>query len=77
MTRISKAKARTMWESGKDFIICPNKCSPNGFGSMYTRTDCYTEDIETRRPFDTFVNAFEYYNCNRETGMHAAFYSVE
>lgn len=77
MKRINKAMARTMWESGEDFIICPNKCSPSGFGSMHTKTDCYEEDINNRRAFDTFVNAFEYYNCNRETGMHAAFYSVE
>lgn len=73
MKRTNKAIARKMWNEGRNFIIVPCKCSPVGIGALYTETDL-SEDYNTRRPFDTFVNEFEFYNCNNETGRYAAFY---
>lgn len=77
MKRISKATARRMWENNQDFIIVPCKLRPTGFGAMFTRCDCYEEDWGDRRPFDTFINEFTFYNCNRETGTYPAFYVEE
>lgn len=75
MKRISKATARKLWNNNEDFIIIPCNMRPtNIWGSMHTRTDCYEEDINERRPFDVFVNEFTFYNCNRETGLYPAFY---
>lgn len=74
MKRINKTTARKMWNEGHNFIIVPCKCSPAGIGALYTETDL-SEDYSTRRPFDTFVNEFEFYNCNNETGRYAAFYT--
>lgn len=74
MTRINKAAARKLWNEGRNFIIVPCKCSPNGLGALYTETDLST-DADIRRTFDTFVNEFEFYNCNPETGKYAAFYT--
>ena len=76
MKRINKATARKMWNEGNNFIIVPCKCSPMGLGALYTSTDLSSEDIP-RRSFDSFVNEFEYYNCNAETGRYAAFYTGE
>lgn len=74
MKRINKTTARKLWESGRNFILVPCKCSPNGLGALNTETDLSLEDITCRRNFDSFINEFEYYNCNSEMGRYTAFY---
>lgn len=75
MKRINKATARKLWENNLNFILVPCKCSPAGLGSLDTETDLSSPDFEERRSFDAFVNEFEFYNCNNETGRYAAFYA--
>ena len=76
MTRINKTVARKLWENGKNFIIVPCKCSPCGLGALYTETDL-SKDERNEKTFDSFVNAFEFYNCNSEMGKYAAFYKED
>lgn len=74
MKRISKAAARKMWKDNQDFIMVPCKCSPTGLGAIYTRCDLSAAE---KADFDKLVNAFEFYNCNNETGRYTAFYVEE
>lgn len=83
--RITKAEARKRWDENKDFIIVPCQCRAYDrtifidtrtkmnvaqFAQYVCPEDLKAYDTE----FDAFVNQFEYYNCNVETGYYAAFY---
>ena len=70
--RISKQAARRMYEAGETVYLVPCRFVPgNCWGLMY---DANYYNWNKCEPFDTVVNAFEYYNCNRETGRYTAFY---
>lgn len=67
--RVSKTTARKAYNNGLRVILCPCKLRP---GSPW-----YCEvNISGKAPatFEAQVNAFEYYNLNRETGRYTAFY---
>lgn len=67
--RVNKATARKAYNNGLRVILCPCNLRP---GSPW-----YCElDISGKAPatFEAQVNAFEYYNLNRETGRYTAFY---
>lgn len=73
-TRISKARARKMFNNGETVYFCARNLRP---GKPW-----YPESaINKERAFNTFenvVNAFEFYNCvNSETGKYTAFYTRE
>lgn len=68
-TRVSKRKARKIFESGATIYFCPVNLRP---GYPY-----YPEILfyNTGENFDYSVSSFEMYNCiNYETGKYAAFY---
>ena len=68
-TRVSKRKARKIFESGQPIYFCPVNLRP---GNPY-----YPEILfyDTGENFDYSVASFEIYNCiNTETGRYAAFY---
>lgn len=73
-TRITKAAARKLYESGAEIFLAPCKMSPvspwgNAIACLKERHEC---------TFESLVNAFEYYNCNSsETGLYTAFYVKE
>lgn len=75
MKRISKAAARKIWNNGENFIMVPCKLSPKGLGACFTRCDL-SNDWQ-HDSFDALINEFSFYNCNRETGQHVAFYLEE
>jgi hypothetical protein len=86
-TRISKAQARRIFESGKDsFYIIAHKMRPGMPFSMGMTIDCAryaTENAERAKygseliGFDSMTANFCYYNANcHETGTYAAFYLV-
>ena len=71
--RIDKRKARKMYNAGQEVGIIPCKCNPasiwfNGFTMINDPSQ------EETRDFDSYVNEFEYFNCNAEMGRYAAFY---
>ena len=67
--RVTKKQARAAYDSGFTVLFCPVKMRP------FTpwRLEAYAEK-RSGCEFDTQVNGFEYYNCNRETGRYTAFY---
>ena len=67
--RVTKKQARTAYNSGLTISLCPVKMRP--FAPWHLET--YV-DKSSGCPFDYTVKSFEYYNCNRETGLYTAFY---
>lgn len=81
--RISKARARKLYDEGKTIRICPVKCNPtNEYYPMsfdINKEDKFElEPLEWELKFDCRVNRFEYYNCGyNELGKYSAFYIKE
>lgn len=61
----NKQQARKLHREGNTIILTPSNMSPDSFIKA-----TLTPDME----FDKFLNEFEYYNCNKETGNYAHFY---
>lgn len=71
--RITKRTAERLYEMGEPVLFCPVKLIPGGvWGNGYIVTK-----EEEGRTFEQVLNAFEYYNCNNETGNYTAFYIKE
>jgi len=71
-TRITKRTAERLYKAGQPMLFCPVKLRPGGVwgaGCIITK--------EEGRTFEQVLNAFEYYNCNNETGNYTAFYIKE
>ena len=72
MRRINKKEARRRFNNGEEITLVACKMrvdSPWGPG--------YRIDNKQEKDFDSIVNAFEYYNCTRETGYYASYYVEE
>lgn len=72
-TRISKAKARKLFENGECVGICPVNIDPSSIwgGMVEFQKECKCENWS----FDNFVNNFVYYNCQlNETGKYPKFF---
>ncbi len=70
--RITKRAAARLYEQGQPVLFCPVNLIPGGawgIGSIIIK--------EEGRTFEQVLNAFEYYNCNNETGKYTAFYVEE
>lgn len=69
--RVTRTTAKKLYNMGKAVLLVPCNLNPDGlFVGLY---DLRKKESET--PFETAVNAFEYYNCtNTETGRYTAFY---
>ena len=70
--RITKQTAKRLYEMGEPVLFCPVKLIPDGVwgnGCTVTKKEGAT--------FEQELNAFEYYNCNNETGNYTAFYIKE
>ena len=72
--RISKRRARSEYENGRDVIITPAFVDPFNIWRPHTR-------ISNKRQwgvdvtFDSIINEYEYYNCNsNELGRYPAYY---
>lgn len=73
--RINRAKARRMYDDGKEVTLCACKMSPaaTAWSLAATITKPIGDDA-IDITFDARVNSYEYYNCNRETGRQTFFY---
>ena len=67
--RITKKNALKAYNSGVPVFLCPVNMRPF---TPWNFEICV--DKSSGRSFDSTLNEFEYYNCNRETGMYTAFY---
>ena len=70
--RISKAKAKQVFDAGKPVVFCPVKFHP--FGGF--RPSCMIDNSQGEwKDFDYAVTNFQWYNCTcNETGYYTAFY---
>ena len=83
--RISKAKARKMYNKGLTIAMCPAKLNPRFMqGAFLSITDKariteYSNAInDYENSFDYMVNMFEAYNCRMsETGYYTTFYTLD
>lgn len=80
LMRISKRRARRLYDEGKSIILCPVKCDPtNAYYPMSFKISLDdkfdVEPLDWEKEFDSRVNRFEYYNCQySELGKYSAFY---
>lgn len=74
--RISKARARKLYNENKPFYCCPVKMSPvNMWGGICKIEKERIEEYNSS--FDNIIFLAEYYNCNNETGNYLAYYERE
>lgn len=69
-TRVTKARARKLYNAGIEIGIHPCNLHPT---SPWTGTPL-TVSNKSDRAFDAIVNEFEYYNCCSDLGRYASFY---
>lgn len=66
----NKGTARRLFREGQVIHLFPCKANPN--------SPWWTGGVQISREsgdtFDHLVNAFEYYNCNSETGYYTHYY---
>ena len=72
--RVSKRTARSMYEENYTIELIPRLINPRG---MWMQGYAINKLKEEGRDFDNIVNAYEYYNCNAETGSYVAYYVDE
>ena len=70
-TRISKQAARKRYNASKPIYICSCKYRPNNMWQPAIEI-AKLHDGDT---FDSYVNRYEFYNCDYERGYYAAFYT--
>lgn len=71
--RVTKKKAKKLWEEGKEIYLCPVKMRPSN--DAWSGVFRYAKEEEEGRGFDNVVKYFTVYNCNlNETGYYPAFY---
>lgn len=72
--RIDKKAARRAYNNNLTIIIAPVNLHP--FNNYFSLTmDINKENINCDfQPFETIINAYEFYNCNNETGNYTAYY---
>lgn len=83
--RISKTRARALYDSGKPVYILPCLTRTN---NMWIQPYCAKKDdyntfsdgwntIVPYEDFDSVCTCYTYYNCNAQLGKYPAFYIME
>ena len=75
--RVNKTEARNLAKAGYSIGVCACKLDP--FNPFYSSCSWYHPAEEAQafdgfKNFDSFVNIYEYYMCNNETGLYASYY---
>lgn len=73
--RISKPKARRLFNDGADVYILPHKIMPGGL--WYEPFNMRESLDDHRKDFDEIGSRYTYYNCMAETGHYVSFYVKE
>ena len=74
LVRVSKRTARSMYKMNFTIELIPRLINPRG---MWMQGHSTNRTHEEERDFDHIINAYEYYNCNNETGLYTAYYVDE
>lgn len=84
--RITKVRAKRLYEAGEVVYCIPHKLAPGGYWApeiAVTKTDPARLDGNTQyfvtntQDFDRLVERCTFYNCNNRTGRYLAFYIKE
>lgn len=85
--RISKKEAERRYNAGEIVRMCACNMSPVNIWGAFADCvktefpavggDSFNTIVPRSREFETVVNAFRFYNCNRESGYYPAFYVKE
>lgn len=83
--RISKLRARKLYDDGKIVYLCPVKLRPGypwhpevAISKHNERTDGLAQYfVSDTNEFDKVVNDFTHYNCNWSAGTYPAYYVRE
>jgi len=67
VVKIDKRQARKFFKQGQEIYMLPSRMN---LRSVWYKPYKLMNSID----FDKQVNAYEYYNCNSETGSRAKFY---
>lgn len=70
--RISKAKAKKLFENGEQFKVVPCNVSP--INSWGLGMEIQKGDLSVGHGFQNFLNSYEFFNCRYELGRYCAFY---
>lgn len=68
--RINRRRAQNLYNADVPVYLCA--CNKNPESPWQSAVEVLRSNVEA--PFEGVVNAFEYYNCNAETGHQAFFY---
>lgn len=72
LVRVYKSSiARKCFDHNLPVLFCPVNMDPT---NKYFNMAVWIRKTEEQDNFQKAVNAFEYYNCNHETGYYTAFY---
>ena len=73
-TRVSKRRARSVYEAGSDVIITPANIEPFNPWRTHARIS-KRKQWGCNVTFDSIINEYEYYNCNSNSvGRYPAYY---
>ena len=70
--RISKSEARKLYDRGEKVCFCPCNIRPFGYWNHEI-----IKERDERYTFDRYLDYYEMYNCNPETGKYTSFYKME
>lgn len=71
MIRITKTEARKIYNEGGEVYIVASKLRDE-FAMKFNKA--VSDIVNTSATFESWVNAYKYYNCNTETGNGVRFY---
>ena len=71
-SRITKRAAEKLYEQGKTVYV--SSCNMSPVSIWQPAIPINRQDEMGESSFPARINAFEYYNCDRERGRYAAFY---
>ena len=75
IVRVTKTRARNLFNAGKNFLVICANCHPIG-----PEQPALVEPVRFKQEgwdFDRYVKNYEYYNCvDTQTGRRAGYYEI-
>ena len=73
--RVRKDVARRLFKEGKTIYLTPSNVLADN-SNMWIKPFPIRQEGEGEESFDDHINAFEYYNCNYQSGYYTNFWTV-
>lgn len=77
IVKINKKQARKLFANGASIMLYACKANINSAWNspcIIDNRECLNELDNAVKIFDTYVNEFEFYNCNYEMGYYAKYF---